>query len=168
MPDAAAPDARNSPKTSDLCDRLAGAVHVCLAPLRSFGGRRSAAGTISCIRSFEDAGIVRARLSQAGEGRILVVDGGGSPRVALLGDNMARLAIDNGWQGVVIHGGVRDVAELATMDLAVLALGAVPVRGSRDGLGECDVALSFGSVTFVPGHFMCLDEDGVVVMPARP
>jgi len=93
-----------------------------------------------------------------------VVDGGGSTRVAIFGDHMAQLAMDHGWQGLIIHGAVRDVDRLRTLDLAVLALGHVPQRGGKSGLGQRGVEVRFGDATFTPGCFACLDGDGVVVL----
>jgi len=154
--------------TADLCDRFGEEARVCRAPLRSWAGRSEAAGTIACLRTFEDAALLRAQLARPGEGRILVVDGGGSQRVAILGDSMARLAIQNGWQGLVINGAVRDVGELASMDLAIWALGAVPARGGKSGIGECDIEVGFGDAVFTPGSFICLDGDGIVVLPKAP
>lgn len=112
--------------------------------------------------------MLRSQLGQPGAGRILVVDGGASQRVALLGDNMARLALENGWGGLVINGAVRDVDKLAAMDLAILALGSVPVRGGNAGLGEYGVEVAFGGFVFTPGNFICFDRDGVIVLPREP
>jgi len=123
---------------------------------------------MACVRVFEDAALVRNQLEQPGEGRILVVDAGASLRVAVLGDRMARLGSDNGWRGVVINGAVRDADRLAAMDIAIFALGTAPARGGNSGAGECGAKVSFGEVVFVPGHFICLDHDGVVVLPRAP
>ena len=152
-------------KTSDLCDQLGTEVQVCMAPMTSYGGRRAASGRVACVRTFEDAALIRAQLAQPGEGRILVVDGGASNRVALLGDNMARLGMENGWHGVIIHGAVRDVDALASMNFAVFALSSVPLRGGNSSVGEHGVELRFGGVVFIPGHFVSMDGDGVVVTP---
>ncbi|MEJ8848782.1 ribonuclease E activity regulator RraA [Variovorax rhizosphaerae] len=154
--------------TADLCDQFGDEAQVCRAPLRSWGGRSEACGTIACLRTFEDAALLRARLAMPGEGRILVVDGGASERVAVLGDNMARLAIQNGWQGLVINGAVRDAGRLASMDLVILALGSVPMRGGKSGVGERDVVVTFGGAVFTPGSFICMDRDGLIVLPEAP
>lgn len=151
--------------TAEICDRLGGQVQVCHAPLRRYGGRIAAAGPMACVQVFEDAGLVREMLEQPGEGRILVVDGGGSVRRALLGDRMAQLALQNGWQGVVINGAVRDVAALAALPMAVLALGAVPVRAAGAGNGASGIELMFGEASFAPGQWLHLDADGVVLLP---
>lgn len=150
--------------TADLCDRLGARARVCHAPWRSYGGRAAASGTIATLQCLDDAALLRAQLAEPGRGRILVVDGGASLRTAILGDRMAQLALDSGWAGLVIHGAVRDVARLRTMDIAVLALGHVPQRGGRTGAGRQGVALCFGEAVFRPGDFVGLDEDGVVVL----
>lgn len=157
-----------SETTSDLCDRFGDNVQVCRAPMNSYGGRSSASGLIACLRCFEDAALLRDRLEQPGDARILVIDGGASRRVAIFGDNMARLAIENGWAGVVINGMVRDVNTLQSMDIAVLAVGHVPMRGGRSGLGEEDIELAFGDAVFAPGQFICIDRDGLVISPMAP
>lgn len=154
--------------TADLCDQWGAQAQVCLAPLKSYGGRRAASGILACVRCFEDTGVLRSQLAQPGAGRVLVVDGGASLRVAILGDNMARLGMDNGWRGVVIHGAVRDVESLSSMDFAVLALGPVPARAGNRGLGEHGAEVAFGNTVFQPGHFICFDPDGVVVLPSVP
>ncbi|MBS0454137.1 MAG: ribonuclease E activity regulator RraA [Proteobacteria bacterium] len=150
--------------TADLCDRFGADAKVCRAPLQSYGGRRAAWGVIECVQCLEDAALLRQLLSQPGEGRILVVDGGGSTNVAIFGENMAQLAIDRGWKGLVIHGAVRDVERLQALDLAVLALGHAPRRGGKSGGGQRGVPVRFGDVVFTPGCLVCLDGDGVVVL----
>ena len=154
--------------TSDLCDRFGEEAQVCRAPLKVYGGSSTASGRIACLRCFEDAALLRSQLEQVGDGRILVVDGGASERVAIFGDNMAQLAIENGWAGVIIYGAVRDVERLGSMQLVVLALGHVPVRSGRSGLGQWEVELAIGGAVFRPGHYICIDRDGVVVLPNPP
>ncbi|MEJ8294261.1 ribonuclease E activity regulator RraA [Delftia tsuruhatensis] len=152
--------------TADLCDRLGAAAQVCHLPWRSYGGRTVARGPAATVQCLEDAALVRELLSSPGHGRILVVDGGGSLRAALLGERMARLALDSGWAGIVVHGAVRDVAALRGLDMAVLALGQVPARGGRTGAGRQGVALHLGQAVLHPGDLVCLDEDGLVVLAA--
>ncbi|MFM1988244.1 MAG: hypothetical protein RJA99_1201 [Pseudomonadota bacterium] len=152
------------PKTTDLCDACEGAVASAL-PWRGFGRRRAFAGDIRTVRCHEDIGLMRDVVSQPGHGRVLVIDGGGSIARALFGDLMAAVAIRNGWAGLVIHGAIRDAAEIDAMDLGVKALGTVPCRGTRTGAGEVDVPVSFGGATFVPGRRLVADEDGVIVLP---
>ncbi|HQP65516.1 MAG TPA: ribonuclease E activity regulator RraA [Quisquiliibacterium sp.] len=152
-------------KTSDLCDACDGARASALA-WRGYGRRRAFAGTIRTIRCHEDIGLMRATVGQAGHGQVLVIDGGGSLARALFGDVMAEVAMRNGWAGLVIHGAIRDSVEIDAMDIGVKALGTVPRRGERTGAGEADVPVTFGGVTFTPGHRLVADDDGVIVLPA--
>ncbi|MGO4572606.1 ribonuclease E activity regulator RraA [Microvirga sp. 2TAF3] len=154
-------------KTADLCDEFADELEVCLAQFRIFGGRRSFSGEIQTVSTFEDVGLVRQCLEQPGQGRVLVVDGGGSTRVALLGDRLSAKAIENGWAGVLVFGAVRDTEALATLDLGVMALGVVPARGSFSGTGVIGASFQVGGVEFAPGRLVYCDTDGVVVSSRR-
>lgn len=131
----------------------------------SFGGVECFAGTAATVRCFEDNSRVRDRVAQPGEGRVLVVDGGASLRCALLGDRLARMAADNGWAGIIIHGCVRDSAELAEIDLGIQALTTHPRRSHKRGEGSVDEAVDIGGVTVRPGDFIAADLDGIVVLP---
>jgi regulator of ribonuclease activity A len=150
-------------QTADLCDEFAEELEVCSSQLRTFGGRRSFRGEIETIRTFEDVGLIRDRLAQPGHGRVLVIDGEGSLRAALLGDRLSTKAIENGWAGVVVFGAVRDTEALAAMDLGVMALGTCPARGTFDGKGSVGVPFRTGGVEFAPGRFIYCDPDGIVV-----
>ena len=130
---------------------------------RDWGGAPSFVGPIATVRVFEDNALVRQSLETAGRGRVLVVDGGGSLRTALVGGNLAALAHRNGWSGIVVHGGVRDTAELAATPIGVKALGAVPRKSAKTGTGERDVPVAFAGITFTPGAYLYADRDGVVV-----
>lgn len=155
-------------KTADLCDQLGVAAQPCLANWRCFGGRTVASGRVQTVRVFEDAALILQALGDAGHGRILVVDAGASRRVAVLGDRMARIGLDNGWAGVLIHGAVRDVDILGELDFCVFALGAVPCRGGKAGTGEIGVELSLAGTPIRPGDFIAMDADGVVVSKDLP
>ena len=151
--------------TADLCDQHPEVV-VAAPVLRSFGGRRRFAGAIATVRCFEDNSLVRERLAEPGGGRVLVVDGAGSMRCALVGDLLGALGVKNGWAGVVVHGCVRDTAALGALDLGVLALAAHPAKSVKRGEGERDVVVAFAGVMFRPGAWLYADEDGVVVAPS--
>jgi regulator of ribonuclease activity A len=116
------------------------------------------------VRCFEDNVLLKAAVSEPGNGRVLVVDGGGSLRYALLGDNIALLARDNGWAGIVLNACVRDAVALDALGLGVKALGTCPRPSRKDGDGEVDVPVAFGDATFTPGAVLYADEDGVVVL----
>jgi regulator of ribonuclease activity A len=153
-------------KTADLCDAHAD-LRVLTTALRDYGAVREASGEIVTLQVLEDNALVRATLERAGEGRVLVVDGGGSLRTALLGGNLGALAEQNGWAGVVIHGAVRDVTELARCRVAIKALAATPRRSAKAGAGERDVPLSLDGVPVAPGDWLYADEDGVVIADRR-
>jgi regulator of ribonuclease activity A len=150
-------------RTADLCDARAASVRVAMPILRDFGGLSCFAGQIATVRTYEDNALVRQALEEPGRSRVLVIDGGGSARCALVGDRLARLGADNGWAGLVVHGYVRDTAALAGIPIGVKALGAHPMRSAKRGAGEREVALTFASVTFSPGQYLYADADGVVV-----
>jgi regulator of ribonuclease activity A len=151
--------------TADLCDEHGDRVQVCEPVFVDFGGRSAFQGPISTVRCFEDNSRVKEAVEGPGAGRVLVVDGGGSRRRALLGDKLAAAAVRNGWAGVIVHGCVRDAAELGRTDLGVRALGTIPLRSDKRGEGERDVPVRFAGVTFRPGEFVYVDEDGVIVAP---
>jgi regulator of ribonuclease activity A len=150
-------------KTADLCDRFSAELQIPEALFRSFGGRRSFSGPASTIKCFEDNSRVKEAVGDPGQGRVLVVDGGGSRRCALLGDMLAKQAADKGWSGVVIHGCVRDSADMAGFDLGVLALAAMPLRSERKGEGQRDVIIDIAGARIHPGDFVYVDEDGMIV-----
>jgi regulator of ribonuclease activity A len=157
-----------TPATADLCDVHGEAARVVATPLRDFGGRRRFAGIVTTLKLHEDNALVRAALSTAGEGRVLVIDGGGSTRSALVGDQLAALAVENGWAGVVVHGAIRDAEAIGGLDLGVKALTTCPRKSAKKGWGERDVPVTFGGVTFTPGEWLAADADGVVVLPSPP
>lgn len=152
--------------TADLVDEHGERALVCSTSLRQFGGRRAFEGTVATVRCDEDNVVVKRRLSEPGEGRVLVVDGGGSRRTALLGDVVGSLAVQSGWSGLVINGCVRDVSALVGLDLGIKAIGSTPRPSAKNGAGEADVPVTFGDVTFRPGDHLASDDDGVVVIPA--
>lgn len=149
--------------TADLCDAFPDRVRVALGVFRDWGGISAFAGPIETVRVLENNALVRQALEGDGGGRVLVVDGGASHRTALVGGNLAVLAKENGWAGLVINGCVRDSAEIAVTPLGVKALGTSPMRPAKAGDGERGVPVTFAGVTFVPGHWLYADSDGVVV-----
>ncbi|MDS1268990.1 ribonuclease E activity regulator RraA [Lipingzhangella sp. LS1_29] len=156
-------DSPSNHATADLIDAHGSEIDSCHTQFRQFGRHRSFCGPVRTVRCHEDNGLVKEILNSAGHGAVLVVDGGGSVRSALLGDLIAAAAVDNGWSGVVIHGAVRDSATLETLDLGVKALGTNPRKSDKDGAGRVDVPVTFGGVTFNPGQWLYSDEDGIVV-----
>jgi len=156
------------PATADLADEQGDAVRSCDTQLRSYGGRTTFEGCISTVRCYEDNALMRSVLELPGVGRVLVVDGGGSLHAALMGDAIASLAVENGWEGILIHGAVRDVAALRPLAIGIKALGSNPRRSGKSGQGEAEEPVCFGGVTFTPGEYLAADDDGIVVIGNRP
>ena len=156
------------PATTDICDEHPD-VQVCAPVFQAFGGRSAFCGPIATLKVFEDNTLVKQAVEGPGEGRVLVVDGGGSLRCGLVGGNLAVSAAANGWAGIVVYGCIRDADELAGQPLGVRALAAFPVR-SRRGLhsGQAGMPVVFAGVVFRSGEWLCADADGIVVLPAAP
>jgi regulator of ribonuclease activity A len=150
-------------KTADLCDEFEQSVGVAEPLFHDYGGTASFRGKIVTIKVFEDNVLVREALETDGQQRVLVVDGEGSTRCALMGDRLALLAHDNGWAGIVINGCIRDSAEISGIPVGVRALHAVPRKSSKEGTGERDVLVHFAGLTFTPGHYLYADPDGIIV-----
>jgi regulator of ribonuclease activity A len=149
--------------TADLFDAHGEHVQVAVGRFVALGRRRAFSGPISTLEVHEDNALVRRALEEPGEGRVLVVDGGGSLRTALVGDKLAALGVENGWVGVVVWGAIRDRAVIDTMDFGVRCLGTTPRKSTKHGFGQRDVPVSFADVTFRPGAHMYVDEDGILV-----
>lgn len=153
--------------TPDLCDEHADLVQVVEPMFVNYGGREQFGGQIVTIKCFEDNSLVRELVAEQGEGKVLVVDAGGSMRRACLGDQLAEKACANGWEGVVMYGCIRDVDEISELQLGVQALGTHPMKTEKKGIGERDLPVAFGGVTFTPGEYLYADNNGVIVSP-RP
>jgi regulator of ribonuclease activity A len=153
--------------TADLVDAHSDIVKSCDVQFRQYGGRVRFHGPIRTIKTTEDNALVKQTVSTAGNGAVLVVDGGASLRCALVGDLMAGAAQKNGWAGLVIWGAVRDTVALGGLDIGIKALGSNPWRSSKNGTGEIDVPVSFGGVEFRPGNWLYSDEDGILVSSRR-
>jgi regulator of ribonuclease activity A len=152
--------------TPDLCDAHPELVQVVEPMFSNFGGRDSFGGEIVTVKCFEDNSVVKSQADQPGKGKVLVVDGGGSLRRALLGDMIAEKAAINGWEGMVIYGCVRDVDVLAQTNLGVQALASHPMKTDKRGIGDLNVVVTFAGVTFRPGEFIYADNNGVIVSPS--
>jgi regulator of ribonuclease activity A len=151
--------------TCDLCDEYGSVVQIADPVFRSYGGVAGFGGSLVTVKCYEDNSRVRELVEQDGRGKVLVVDGGGSVRRALLGDQLAAKAMAHGWQGVVIYGAVRDVDVLATLAIGVQAIGHSPLRPATKGVGHQDVIVQFAGITCVPGHFLYADHNGIIVAP---
>ena len=151
--------------TPDLCDENPELVSVVTPMFSNYGGKKAFFGEIVTVKCFEDNSVVKEQANEAGKGRVMVVDGGGSMRCALLGDLIAEKACENGWAGFVIYGCIRDVDAIAELNLGVQALNSIPIKSVRKGRGDLNIDLTFGGVNFKPGQFIYADNNGVIVSP---
>lgn len=154
--------------TADLCDKHEqdGALTVVAPIFRDYGGIAKFAGRIATLRCADDNSKVRDLLASDGDGRVLVVDGGASHRCALLGGNLAALAEKNNWSGIVVYGCVRDSDELKEAAIGVRALLTSPRRSEKRQTGSAEVPVHFANASFIPGHFLYADNDGIVLSAA--
>jgi regulator of ribonuclease activity A len=154
-------------KTADLYDQYGEQLQVVEPMFRSYGGKPAFAGRVATVKVHEDNKLVRSELEKDGSGQVLVIDGGGSLRSALVGGNIAKLASDNRWAGIIVYGCIRDAVEVAGTPIGMLALATCPVKPKKNGFGEVGIVVRFGGVTFKPGGYVYADEDGVVVGPNK-
>ena len=150
--------------TPDLCDAYPD-VDVVEPIFSNFGGHDSFGGQIVTVKCHEDNSIVKEQVAQDGTGKVMVVDGGGSFRRALLGDMLAEKAAKNGWEGIIIYGCVRDVDVLAQTALGIQALASHPMKTDKRGIGDLNVTVNFAGVTFKPGEYVYADNNGIIVSP---
>ena len=147
----------------DICDEFIQEITVLEPLFANYGAKLKFSGEIVTIKCFEDNSLVRDAVGTPGGGRVLVVDGGASLRHALLGDLLAARAVENGWQGLLINGCVRDVEVLANLDLGVRALNSHPVKTEKRGEGQRDVPVFFAGAQIHPGQYLYADTNGIVV-----
>jgi regulator of ribonuclease activity A len=150
--------------TCDLYDTLGSSARVLPPQFQDFGGRPRFAGEIVTVRCFEDNSRIKEILATPGRGKVLVVDGGGSQRCALMGDLIAQSAVDNGWEGVVIYGCIRDRVALRELSLGIKALAAIPRKSERRGEGQIQVPIEIAGIACRPGDRLVADEDGVIIL----
>lgn len=153
--------------TPDLCDEYPDLVQVLEPMMNNYGGIDAFGGEIVTVKCFEDNSIVKEQVGLPGEGKVMVVDGGGSMRNALLGDMLAEKAAQNGWAGLVIYGCIRDVDVIRQTELGVQAMNTNPRKTEKRGIGDLNVPVTFGGVTFTPGHYVYADNNGVIVSPEK-
>ncbi len=154
-------------KTPDLCDEheadIGRTLRIVAPMFKCYGKRAAFSGQIVTLKLFEDNSLVRTAFGEDGRGKVLVIDGGGSLRCALVGDQLAILAQKNGWEGVVVYGCIRDSGDINGIDIGVRALDTHPQKSIKKNVGDRDIAVTFGGVTFNPGEYLYADEDGVLV-----
>ncbi|MEY3219539.1 MAG: ribonuclease regulator RraA [Pseudomonadota bacterium] len=154
-------------QTADLCDEFPDQVKVADPIFKSFGAKTQFSGEVVTLKIHEDNVLVKQRLSENGHGKVLVVDGGGSMRCALVGDILAKSAVDNGWAGIIVYGCIRDSAMINTMNIGIKALNTHPLKSQKHGRGDQDIPVNFAGVSFHVGHYVYADEDGVIVSDAK-
>jgi len=151
--------------TPDLCDAYPELVQAVEPMFANYGGVDSFGGEIVTVKCFEDNSKVKELVDEPGEGKVMVVDAGGSFRCAMLGDMLAEKAVKNGWAGIIMYGCVRDVDVLAELELGVQALGSHPMKSLKKGIGEVGIDVTFGGVTFRQGQYVYADNNGVITSP---
>ena len=149
--------------TADLYDERGRELESVSLQFLDLGGFTSFSGPVRTVRCFQDNALLKQILGTPGDGAVLVIDGGGSLATALVGDVIGRLACDNGWAGLIVHGAVRDRVALTTLPIGVKALGSNPAKSTKTGDGEADVPVSIDGVTFRPGATVWADDDGILV-----
>lgn len=154
-------------KTADLCDAHEGKVAIAQPLFKSFGAKKSFGGEIVTVKVFEDNVLVKEMLGKNGKDKVLVADGGGSLRCALMGDLLGKMAQDNEWAGVIINGCIRDSGEINQMPIGVKALNTIPIKSKKGGVGQVNVPVNFAGVTFSPGEFVYADEDGIITSSSK-
>ncbi|MEE3608790.1 ribonuclease E activity regulator RraA [Avibacterium paragallinarum] len=149
--------------TSTLCDIYLDQVDVVEPIFSNFGGLTSFHGKVTTVKCFENNGLIAEILEENGEGRVLLVDGGGAVRQALLDAELAQLAVDNGWEGIIVYGAVRQIQQLENIDIGIQALAPIPVGANSDTQGEVDIPVNFGGVTFFPEDYVYADLTGIIL-----
>ncbi len=149
--------------TADLYDQYEEAVQVAAPLFNDYGGRKKFGGLVTTVKVFEDNTLVRVALEEAGQDRILIVDGGGSLRCALVGDRLAELGCNNQWQGIIVYGCIRDAEVIATIDIGLKALNTNPRKSVKKGVGERDGIVHFADVKISPNDYLYADEDGMII-----
>ncbi len=151
--------------TPDLCDQYTDTVRILEPVFRNYGGKSSFGGQIVTIKCFEDNSRVKETAATPGNGKVMVVDGGGSLNKALLGDLIAEDALKNGWEGFIIYGCIRDVEPIGNMNIGVKALNSIPLKTKRKGDGEVNVQISLAGAIIDPGEYIYADNTGIIVSP---
>jgi len=149
--------------TTDLCDAHSDKLRIAEPIFNDYGGVQQFHGQIVTVKVFEDNVLVKQTLNQKVDGDVLVVDGGGSCRCALLGDMLAGMGQNNGWSGIIINGCIRDSVEINQINIGVKAINTHPLKSIKRGEGQKQLDVNFAGVTFKPGEYIYADEDGVIV-----
>ena len=151
--------------TSALCDKYPNLIDVLEPMFINFGGRASFGGQVKTIKCFESNELILDVLEQDGTDKVLIIDGGGSTRRALIDIEIAELALDNNWEGLVVYGSVRHVDELEELDIGIQAIASIPVAADSNGHGETDIGVNFAGVSFFDDDYIYSDSTGMILSP---
>ena len=149
--------------TSELCDIYADMIDVVEPMFMNFGGKSSFGGRVTTLKCFESLGLIEDIVAQPGLGKVLLIDGGGSLRRALIDSDIAQQACDNEWEGIIVYGSIREVDKLEDINIGIQALASIPVGADNNRFGELDVAVNFGGVTFLPDDHVYADSTGIIL-----
>jgi len=152
-------------KTADLVDLFPDQVRLCHLPFIKLGRKPFFSGPVATVKCHEDNALLKKTLQAPGRGRVMVVDAGGSTRIAVLGDMIAEIMRENGWAGIIINGAVRDRIEIEAMDVGIYCLGTSPIKSSKLGYGQAGIPVEFGNVRFDASSYVYADSDGILVSP---
>ncbi len=151
--------------TSELCDIYADLIDVVEPIFCNYGGRSSFGGKVVTVKCFESNGVLEQLVNEHGKGKVLVIDGGGSTRRALIDINIATMAADNDWEGIICFGSVRDVDALDEIEIGIQALVSIPVGATDQAIGDSDIAINFAGVTVLPDDHIYADNTGIILSP---
>lgn len=149
--------------TADLYDEHGDNLKVAMPIFNDYGGKQTFCGPIATVKCHEDNSLVRSALEEAGEGRVLIIDGGESMRCALVGDMLARLGEENGWAGIIVSGCIRDSVVMKTIDIGIKAMATNPRKSVKKGAGDRDIGVTIAGIACNPGDYVYADADGIVV-----
>jgi regulator of ribonuclease activity A len=149
--------------TSQLCDIYADLIDVVDPIFSNYGGRHSFGGQVVTIKCFEGIGLIKEIILTDGKSKVLVIDGGGSTRRALIDLNIAETAASNGWEGIICYGSVRDVDAIEEIDIGIQGIASIPVGANDNDFGESDIAINFGGVTILPDDHIYADNTGIIL-----
>ena len=153
--------------TCDISDKLHPDVQYLKPIYKSYGAKTSFSGRIVTVKCYEDNSLVEIALRINGKDSVLVIDAGGSMNCAMLGDKRVTDAINNEWEGILVHGLIRDSATINSMEIGVRALGVCPLKSVKKGVGDSNITVNFSGITFNPGEYLYADEDGVIVIKEK-
>ena len=153
--------------TADLYDKYEESLQIARPIFNDYGGKKAFCGPMATVKVLEDNSLVKEALAEAGQGKVLIVDGGASLRCALAGDRLAQMGRENGWAGIIVYGCIRDSQIIAAMDIGLKALNTNPRKSVKQGRGERDIPLYFADVCFAPGRYVYADRDGIALSSTR-